>query len=335
MTKVTSSDVAKLAGVSRSAVSRVFTPGASASKDTVARVRKAAQTLGYRHAGHKRQQPDRNTIGLVVSSVENPFYAQATKRLSMALQARNFDTFLLVEMETVGTADAIMARCLDQGVEGLLVSSVATISELARECEKFGIPAVFFNRVPDDTRSNCVTANNFAGGRRIGEHLVSMGHRKIAHLAGWDFASTQRDREAGLLAALRDAGLELHARVSGNFDYTLARDATRALFSGTDRPDAVFVANDHMAFACMDVLRYEFGLSIPRDVSVVGFDDVPLAAWPSYDLTTVSQPVGTMADQAIEMLVGQIENGPTTGQRIAIDGSLIVRGSTTDRTRSS
>ena len=96
-------------------------------------------------------------------------------------------------------------------------------------------------------------------------------------------------------------------------------------------PDAVFVANDHMAFACMDVLRFELGLSVPHDVSVVGFDDVLLASWPTYSLTTVSQPVETMAEHAIEMLVSQIKVKKTNGQRIAIDGILVIRGSTADR----
>lgn len=320
-----------MAGVSRSAVSRVYTPGASASKDTVERVRRAAKELGYSHSGHRKKQSDHPRIGLVVSNVENPFYAQATKHLSMALQSRGFDTLLLVEMETVGTAEAIVARCLDQGLEGLLVSSVATLSDLAAECDRFGIPAVFFNRLPDDSKSKCVTANNYSGGRMVGDYLAASGHKKIAYLAGWKFASTQRDREAGFLAALGEAGIALHSRDVGDFDYDLACDATRRLFSGPDVPEAIFVANDHMAFACMDTLRYDLGLSVPGDVSVVGFDDVPLAAWPSYDLTTVSLPIDLMAEQAVEMLSAQLSGKKVASHRLAIDGQLVLRGSTGDK----
>lgn len=330
--KVTSTDVAERAGVSRSAVSRVFTPGASASRDTVERVRRAAQELGYRHSAYRKRQSGHPRVGLVVSNVENPFYAQATKDLSMVLQARGFDTVLLVEMETVGTAEAIVERCLDQGVVGLIVSSVATVSELATECDRFGIPSVFFNRLPEQPRPSCVTANNYAGGRMVGEHLLATGHRRIAYLAGWTLASTQRDREAGLRAALAQGGQDLYRRDAGDFDFALAQDATRRLFSGTDLPDAVFVANDHMAFACLDVLRFELGLSVPRDVSVVGFDDVPLAAWPSYDLTTVAQPVATMSETAVNLLQAQIEGSAAAANRIAIDGALVLRGTTRDRT---
>ena len=102
----------------------------------------------------------------------------------------------------------------------------------------------------------------------------------------------------------------------------LARD----LFGRADRPDAVFVGNDHMAFAVMDVLRYELGLSVPEDVSVVGYDDVPIAAWAAYDLTTIRQPVNRMVDATVEALLSRIE-GDTKPQRILIAGSLMIRGS--------
>ncbi len=94
-----------------------------------------------------------------------------------------------------------------------------------------------------------------------------------------------------------------------------------------DPPDAVFVANDHMAFAVMDTLRHELGFAVPEDVSVVGYDDVPAAAWPSYDLTTVRQPANQMVAETVEILLDQIENGTPDTYRVAIDGPLIVRGS--------
>ena len=99
------------------------------------------------------------------------------------------------------------------------------------------------------------------------------------------------------------------------------------MFAGDDHPDAVFVANDHMAFAVMDYLRFERGLRIPEDVSVVAYDDVPTAAWPAYDLTTVRQPANRMVAATVDMLLGQIDGSDPRDQRIQIDGPLIVRGS--------
>jgi LacI family transcriptional regulator len=105
------------------------------------------------------------------------------------------------------------------------------------------------------------------------------------------------------------------------------------MFTSADKPDAIFVANDHMAFAVMDTLRFEMGLRVPEDVSVIGYDDVPMAAWPSYNLTTIRQPVRRMVEATVDILLNQIE-GETAPNRIRIDGSLITRGSVKERTPS-
>ena len=173
---------------------------------------------------------------------------------------------------------------------------------------------------------SAVTSDNYAGGRKVAEFLLAAGHRKIGHIAGWSGASTQRDREAGFISALAEAGVPLHSRAEGDFSMEKAADATRSMFA-SDRPEAVFVANDHMALAVMDTLRFELGLNVPEDVSVVGFDDVPAAGWPTYDLTTVRQPANRMVANTVEILLDQIENESSETRRIAIDGRLIVRGS--------
>tara|TARA_B100001564_G_scaffold292983_1_gene257390 strand:- start:1317 stop:1670 length:354 start_codon:yes stop_codon:yes gene_type:complete len=105
-----------------------------------------------------------------------------------------------------------------------------------------------------------------------------------------------------------------------------AKEATRKMFS-SDPPDAVFVANDHMALAVMDTLRYEIGLKIPQDVSVIGYDDVPASAWPAYNLTTVRQPVNKMVQETVEILIEKINNTEIKPRRVKIDGPLIIRGS--------
>ena len=105
-----------------------------------------------------------------------------------------------------------------------------------------------------------------------------------------------------------------------------AAEATRQMFA-SDPPEAIFVANDHMALAVMDALRFELGLKVPEDVSVVGFDDVPAAGWPAYQLTTVRQPANRMVAETVEILLDQIENDVSDPRRVAIDGPLILRGS--------
>ena len=189
------------------------------------------------------------------------------------------------------------------------------------------MPVVLFNRNQDDDRLSAVTSDNVAGGRKLAEFLTRGGHKKIGYIAGWEGASTQRDREAGFQSGLADAGLELHTRECGEFRYEQAQVAARRMFGKSDWPDAVFVANDHMAFAVIDVLRSEFGMRIPDDVSIVGFDDVPLAAWPAFDLTTVRQRANQMVAETVRTLLASIEKKDLVPRRVAIEGPLIVRGS--------
>lgn len=327
--KVTSIDVAKLAGVSQSAVSRVFTPGASVSQKTADKVRKAAGELGYRPnvlarsliTGRSRM------IGLVVAYLENYFYPDALEKLSRALQAEGFHVLVFLASQHAENVDDVLGEILDYQVDGIVMASAGMSSDLAARCQAAGVPVVLFNRSQDDDRLSAVTSDNFSGGRKLAEFLLAGGHRRIGYIAGWEGASTQRDREAGFRQALQDAGTEIAARTVGNFHLDTAREAARTMFSAKDHPDAVFVANDHMALGVMDVLRFELGLRVPQDVSVVGYDDVPPAGWPAYDLTTIRQRANLMVEETVAMLLDNIGNRAAPPRRVAIDGPLVVRGS--------
>jgi len=327
--KVTSLDVARRAGVSQSAVSRVFTPGASASKKTVDKVRRAAAELGYRPNILARAMVSGKSriIGLVVAYLENYFYPEVVEKLSKSLQEQGYHVLIFMASQTAGNIDDVVEEILDYQVDGIVAASVAMGSELSDRCRSAGVPVVLFNRTQDDDRLSAVTSDNVTGGRKVAEYLVAGGHRKIGYIAGWEGASTQRDREFGLRVGLQMAGRSLHAREVGDFRLPRAQEAARRMFAGPDRPDAVFAANDHMAFAVMDVLRFELGLSVPGDVSVVGYDDVPIAAWPAYDLTTVRQSADRMVAETVSILMDLIENPKAEPRRIAIDAPLKERGS--------
>lgn len=327
-TKVTSVEVARRAGVSQSAVSRVFTPGASASPQTAQKVKKAAAELGYRPNSLARAMVSGKSrmIGLVVAYLDNQFYPDVLERLSNALQAEGYHVLVFMASQTAGNIDNVVEELLDYQVDGIIAASVALSSDLSDRCREAGVPMVLFNRAQDDPDMSAVTSDNHAGGRKVAGFLLAGGHRKIGYIAGWEGASTQRDREAGFRAGLAAAGVDLHAREIGNFRMDEARDATLRMFAG-DPPDAVFVANDHMALPVMDALRFEMGLDVPGDVSVVGYDDVPAAAWPAYGLTTVRQRANLMVARTVELLLQKINNVDAPPQRALIDGPLIVRRS--------
>ena len=328
--KVTSLEVAKLAGVSQSAVSRVFTPGASASKKTEEKVRKASKELGYRPNILARSLITGRSriIGLVVAHLDNYFYPEALEFLSNALQKKGYHVLVFMVAKTAGSIDEVVDEILDYQVDGIILASVSMSSNLASRCTSAGVPVILFNRSQDDDTFSAITSDNINGGKKIARFLVAGGHKRIGYIAGWEGASTQRDRETGFVEELKDHGLSLYAREVGNFNVDEARQATHKMFSGDKIPDAVFVASDHMAFAVMDVLRFEIGLKIPEQVSVVGYDDVPVSSWPAYDLTTLRQPANRMVAETVSMILESIENKKTKPRQIKIDGPLIMRGST-------
>jgi len=326
--KVTSAEVAARAGVSRSAVSRVFTPGASASAKTVEKVRKAAAELGYRPNVLARAMVSGKSriIGLVVAYLDNQFYPLALELLSNALQARGYHILIFTAQNSTDGVEAVIQDLMDYQVDGIVAASVSMSSDLAERARKIGIPVVLFNRGQDDAAVSSVTSANVDGGRKVAEFLLAGGHRRIAHIAGWQGSSTGRDRQTGFLRVLDAAGVAPVAVIDGMYKRPVAFQAARDLLAGPARPDAIFVGNDHMAFAAIDALRTA-GVAVGEEISVVGYDDVPLAGWAAYDLTTLRQPVNRMVEATVDLMLRQIETDTPKAERIEIAGDLILRGS--------
>lgn len=324
---VTSIDVAKLAEVSQSAVSRTFTPGASVSDATRERVMAAASELGYRPNALARAMISGRSrlIAILVAYLENQFYPVVLEKLSRALQADGYQVLLF--MTDPGGQDEVVRRILQYQVQGILMASATMSSNLANECAETGIPVVMLNRYVANTSASSVTSDNIEGGRMVADFLVRAGHKRIAYIAGIEDSSTNRDREAGFYSGLADHGLVVSGRSVGNYTFEGAALATRELFSRSVKPDAIFVANDHMAFAVMDVIRSELGLRIPEDVSIIGYDNVPEASWNAYGLTTVEQHPEEMARTAIKILLEQVENRTVAKRAAILPAKLIVRSS--------
>lgn len=326
--KITSQDVARLAGVSQSAVSRVFTPGASASKATIAKVRAAAEQLGYRPNPLARAMITGKSriIGLVVAYLDNQFYPLALERLSNALQAKGYHILVFTASNSQDGIERVVQDLMDYQVDGIITASVAMSSNLTERCAAAGIPVVMFNRGQPGAGLSSVTSANVEGGRKVAEFLVAGGHSRIAHITGWHGSSTGRDRQRGFVEALAALEGNLVSIIDGMYDREVAAKAARVLIDGSNRPDAIFVGNDHMAFAVIDVIR-ERNLRVADDISVVGYDDVPLAAWGAYNLTTVRQPLNRMVDATVDTLLAQIDDPTRPSQKIEIDGPLILRTS--------
>ncbi|NNL72715.1 MAG: LacI family DNA-binding transcriptional regulator, partial [Silicimonas sp.] len=230
--KVTSFEVARLAGVSQSAVSRTYTPGASVSARTREKVERAAAKLGYRPNPIARAMITGKSriIGLVVAYLDNQFYPVALERLSRALQEKGYHILIFLAENSEDSVPQVVTELLDYRVDAIVTASVAMSNHLTSQCDAAGIPVVMFNRGQDDVRLSAVTSDNVAGGRDVANFLVAGGHRRIAHIAGWQGSSTGRDRARGFTEALAARGIEPDTVVDGMYDTNEAKRHTREIF---------------------------------------------------------------------------------------------------------
>lgn len=325
---VTSQQVAQQAGVSQSAVSRTFTPGASISPATREKVLQAARDLGYRPNAIARSLNTARSriVGVVISSLENPFNPQVLEALGQKLDELNYHLLLFVG-DRESNVDRIFDQIMQYRVDGIVLASVSISGELSAECQAAGIPVVLFNREAASEMASSVTTDNYAAARQIAEFLLAGGHQRFACVTGLADSPVSQQRLAGFHSGLQARGIEALQVVSGGDQRQQTALAARELFSADTPPDAVFAINDHMALTVMDIARYEFGLRIPQDLSVVGYDDAGPAGWPSYALTSVLQPVDKLVSAAVELLMRQIDSGTLEPENIVLPGTLIVRHS--------
>lgn len=327
---VTSADVAQAAGVSRAAVSRAFTPGASIAPETRRRILAAADAVGYRPNAIARSLNTRRSgiVGVVITEIANPFYARLLEALGLALQARGLSPLISLAPAPEAT-DGLLSHLLSYQVDGVIVASATLSSHAAARCAAARTPVVLLDRRTDGGGPAAaeVGADNAGGGGLVADLLAAAGHRHPAFLAGLEDTSTSHEREQGFMAALGRHGLALVAREAGGFSYAGGREAAARLLGRRDRPDAVFCANDEMALGLMDAARTEFGLRVPQDLSVIGFDDAPPAALAAYDLTTVAQDVPRLAEAAVAAVQDPAAITRQRPLRRRVPCRLVLRGS--------
>jgi DNA-binding LacI/PurR family transcriptional regulator len=324
---VRSIDVARLAGVSRSAVSRAFTEGAYVADETREKVLKAAAQLGYSPNAIARGLITRRSrmVGVVIADLSNPFYARVLEATCLKLQEAGLAP-LLLSCRRSQDLDSLVPQLLAYQVDGVLIAAATLSSTLATQCARAGRPVVLINRYVSFDAVSAVTCDNAGGARAVADHLVQAGHKRIAFLAGLEDTSSSRDRERGFVARLGEHKVALFAREVGNYTYDGAAAAVRRLLARRQRPDAIFCANDTMAIAAIDVARHEFGLDVPADLSISGYDNIEAASWKGYDLTSVDQDIDRMSAAAVALLQNEQSRGKP--QHILVPARLEVRSST-------
>lgn len=322
---VTSHDVARLAGVSQATVSRALRDDARVTEATKRSVRDAARALGYVRNDLGRGLSTRRThrVALVVE-LENTLYHQLMSPIHDSLAARGYRMLLLAEHADELT---LSERLLDGSVDGAVLLTTRLHSSLPLELRRRGLPFVLLNRLSGVVEAPSVSTDNVGGARSAAELLLGLGHTRIGVILGPSDTSTGRDREAGFRQALEDAGVALGSKrvVRGGFDHASGRAGLRALLQQSDDVTAILCANDEIAIGVLNGAR-EMGIDVPRDITVVGFDDIDMAGWPAFALTTVHNPLQDMARRAAELLIDVVEDRAPTLDHEVVPTTLVARG---------
>ncbi|MEO8278764.1 MAG: LacI family DNA-binding transcriptional regulator [Ideonella sp.] len=328
--RATSYDVASLAGVSQSTVSRAFTPDAPISTALRKKVLVAARRLNYQPNAVARSLTTNQSrvVAFFVPNIANPLYPFVLDAFSRRLRTLDRQILLLPQVES---ADEALSWLMQFRIEGLVITAASPLAlseAVARKCLKAGIPVVLFNRRFPDVQTPSVNCDNLMGGAVAAETLVGGGHRRFAFVGGSEPTSSHADRCSGFVSRLHELGAPAPLVETTSFTYEGGYTTGLRLLAQRDRPDAIFCVTDLVALGVLDAARHGHGLQVPRDLSIMGFDDIPMSAWAGNDLTTVRFPVEDMVERAVELLGRAIENQPVHGQVVQVSGELVIRSST-------
>ncbi|HTZ52217.1 MAG TPA: LacI family DNA-binding transcriptional regulator [Spirochaetia bacterium] len=332
--RATVHEVAAYAKVSAQTVSRVVNGVPRVAARTRERVLAAVKALDYEPNSLARGLVTRRThaIGVVVYDISNPYYGQMVRGMDDAAFSRGYDL-------VIGNSDADHRKDLSylrvfrrRAVDGILASVADPSRDRLEAWTQAACPVVFLDKYYGSEDCSYVTVNNREAALRAVEHLLEIGHRRIGVVTASSTASVSvKERFAGYREALRAGGVEYDPGLTARSERQTEEGgfhATRKLLRGGAIPTALFCNNDAMAIGAMRAI-YDAGLDIPGDISVVGFDDVPVAALLRVPLTTVAQPIRRMGAAAVELLTERIEGAsPRQPRQIVLDAHLVIRRST-------
>ncbi len=326
MSKVTSHDVARAAGVSQPTVSRALRDERGVSPVTRQKVRDAAKALGYvvHQSGRALSTQSTGRVAVVSAELGNPFYPALIEPLHAGLASAGYRTILMTDH---GEEPLELEPLIDGSLDAVVLTTSNVDSGLPGELERRGVPYLLLNRTVDGVHADTCVVDNHAGASAVADLLASLGHREIAAIMGPSLTSTGRDRTAGFTSGLGRAGITLpdHLLHTGVFSADTGAQGLRRLLAQTPRPTAVFCGNDVIAFGVLNTAR-TMGIDIPGELTVVGFDNIPMSAWPVLDLTTVAADLAVMALAAVELLVSRLANPNLPYRERKMQPRIILRG---------
>ncbi|WP_159453362.1 LacI family DNA-binding transcriptional regulator [Plantibacter flavus] len=324
---MTSRDVARLAGVSQPTVSRALRDDIRVSEQTKQRVREAAQLLGYipSEAGRALSSGRTRRIGMLLTDLDSQFYSHIIAPVHRELERLGYQ--LMLHTETADN-DTIVERLLANGLDGVILATTTIDSAAPLRLRDRGLPFVYFNRTGSLVDADATVVDAAPGYREAVRAAVDLGHRNVAAVLGPSNTSTAQHREQALRAALGEHGIVLDERLVRRVPYSSAAGeiAARELLesAGEPAPTLVFCGNDVVAYGALNA-AHRLGLRVPDDLSVVGFDDLPEAAWPIIDLATVGFDIAGMASASANLVVRRIERPGDELERAVFASSFHLR----------
>lgn len=329
--RITIREVAEAAGVSIATVSRVLNAPARVNPDLRRRVTEAVDRLGYVAVGAARALASRRTgaIGALVPTLDNAIFAECINALQLRLDDHGYVLLVASADYDARRESRELKALVERGIDGVVLVGTEHDPEVYRLVQATSVPAVITWSCDPDARVPCIGFDNRAAARRLCQHLLELGHRDIAMLAG---LRKGNDRAASRVDGVRDAlqarGLDLPPERLCERPYTVAdgRTALRHLMSAPRRPSAVICGNDVLAFGALFECA-SLGLRVPEDISITGFDDLDLAAQMVPPLTTVRVPAAEMGRRAADQLVG-VARGEPAPRVTELEAAIVLRGST-------
>ncbi len=328
----TMKDVAHKAGVSIATVSRVINDTGFVSQELKNQVHEAMTTLNYRpsHVARSLRRQQTQTIAVMVPQLDQPFFSTLTFAIQQRLFADDYYTFTCSTVESEEEEAAYVEMLLGQSVDGVVVAPTGHSADTIRRLQQANVPVVLVDRdLPELSAIDRVLFDNYTGGHLGAKHLVELGHEHITILAGLDHSHTIKQRIEGITAALGRHGIQPNIVTGENDLHQFEVGYQRALdiLSAQPRPTAIFALTDIAAVGTIHA-AHELGLNVPGDLSLIGFDNIPLAQYSLPALTTIAQPIRDMGEQTAELLLRRLESPDRDPVTITCGARLIVRGST-------
>ncbi|MGG6360403.1 LacI family DNA-binding transcriptional regulator [Peribacillus frigoritolerans] len=334
MKRVTTEDVAKIAGVSQSTVSRVLNDYPYIKKNTRDKVLAVINELGFTRDEIARSLVEKRTksIGLILGSISNPFFAETAEVIIERAQELKYDVIVYNTGHKDENLEQAINLLIGKRVEGIILTSVSkNYTEKIKKLHDNGFPVLLYNSFLDIKDVNFIVMDNNKGARLAVQHLIKLGHKKIAKISGPSKYLATYERTVGYKEEMMENGYEIDEGLIFNseFSYDKIYSFTKRLLKKKDRPTAIIAASDQMALAVLDAAS-SLNLKIPADLSVVGFDNIRLSANEFIGLTTISQQMDQMSLTALEKLIFLIENKETSSSSIQIflKPELMVRKTT-------